>query len=126
MADTIQVQVRIERETKFGSYHDALYFTSTDFFNEDGTRKVTDEQIEALAQQRVANHELNIEEARLRPPAPEPTDEELFGNLPLDYIDKFVKWHEKKIKPLPVDTVPGPAGPDVIISPKPDLKVNPQ
>lgn len=121
MSNQINIQVRIERQTKYGDYHDALYFSSSEFFNDDGTRKLTDEQIEAHAQQRVANFEKNIEDARLRPPPPEPTDEELFGNLPPDYVDKFVKWADKKKNP-PVDTLPGPVGPDPVVNPKPDMK----
>lgn len=121
MPDVIQVQVRIERKTKYGDYHDALYFPVDDFFDKKGIRKITDQQIETLARQRVSNHEKNIDDAKLRPPQPEPTADEMFGGLPDDYVAKFEQWVAAKKNPVPADTLPGPSV-DSIAPVKPSMK----
>ena len=97
MPDTIQIQVRIERKTKYGDYHDAIYFTPDEFFDKNGKRKITDEQIESQAQQRVKNHERRIEEVRLLPPAPPATEQELFGWMSNADIAKFEAWKASRL-----------------------------
>ena len=96
MSNTIQIQVRIECETKYGTLHDALYFTIAEFFNLDGTRKLVDQQIETLASMRVSNYEKNIEDARKIPTEPPQTDEEVFANLPEEYVAKLLTWATNK------------------------------
>lgn len=82
MANTIQVQVRIERESQYGTVHDALYFPAEEFFDsKSGARLITDEQIEVQAQQRVAGFEQAIEDARAKPPEPEPTQDQKFESV---------------------------------------------
>lgn len=113
--------VKIKRHVPgYGDYHDAIYLTDAEF------TQLTDTDIEQHVQQRVSNWVSVIEAARQQPPRPEPTDDEVFGELPIEYVTKFEKWIEKKNKKQnDAPTVPGPSGPDAIVpvDPKAKMKV---
>ena len=91
-ATTIQIQVRIERDTAEGTFCDALYYTPAEFYKLNGTRNVTDLQIESAAAQRVANYVSRIAASRLLPPAPPATSQELFGWMSAAQIAQFEAW----------------------------------
>ena len=92
--NTVQVQVRIERDTKYGSIRDALYFDKSDFFNADGSQKVTSAQIDTLAAARVVTYEKAVEDAQLVIPNV-PTVDELFDQFK-DKLRRLKAWIKKK------------------------------
>lgn len=69
-ADEVFVQVRFSKETKFGTFQDALYFT------EDEYAIKTQDEINTLKEERVANYIDKIENA---PPPVELTKEQLIS-----------------------------------------------
>lgn len=111
----ILVQVRIRRDTKYGELNDAFYVEPSEFFDENGKQKLTDDDIDAFAQSRVANYERVIDEANRRVPDPPPTEDEEFGSLPAEYVARLASWVAKTKPELvvldsPVDAIVKPGG----------------
>ena len=82
MADstTVEVRVKFVRNTPDGELHDCLVFSLADFFNPDGTRKLTNAQVNASIQVKVTAWR-NAVAAQRAIITPEPTDDEVFGEF---------------------------------------------
>lgn len=75
----IRVQILIRADTKHGELHDAIYLPVEEFFEKDGTRKLSDKDVDALVSERVEKYEAAVDAAKLVVPDPPPSDEELFA-----------------------------------------------
>lgn len=75
MADELNVQVRFTADTIYGKYEDALYIPKADFDS------LTQEQIDAMKQERIDNWVYFVGNTPPPPVPPEKTTEELESEL---------------------------------------------
>ena len=105
MADTMSIQVRVSftNETPLGDYSDCLVYELGDFFNANGTRKITNVQLRDAAQAKTAVWKAAVRAARAVV-TPEPTLEEMFGQYPEVDLAKAYRYLKRR-KPLNISEV---------------------
>ncbi len=99
MADKTDVLicVRFQRETPQGTFCDALHIPLSEYFDVTATGSIeklvkqSEKDIESAIQQRVTKWQDQVAAAS-QVVTVEPTDDELFGQLPDDYIARLKSW----------------------------------
>ena len=90
---TITVRVAFVRLTDEGELHDCLIYPEADFYNANGTRKISDGQLNAAIAVRTNNWRSAVAQAKLDEQArPEPTLDEEFGHLSNPKLIDLKAW----------------------------------
>lgn len=88
---SIQVRVNFTNETPLGDYSDCLVYELADFFNPNGTRKITNAELRDTIQVRTAAWKETVRVARERV-TPERTLEQTFGEDPDTELAKVYRY----------------------------------